>query len=250
MCIDAGVNEANQCVSAIDLGTCDEFAVMAGFAALCVGLNDCDIPVGKLGAGTAITGQFTGDVLSISSDWNAAGCAKDGLAAFTAGKAMTKGVNLATQMGGKIFTPGTYTHASAISIGGLNPIVTLDGEGDDNAIFIFIAGSTMTTAPLSQIVFQNGAKAENVFWVIGTALVVGNGSIMVGTFLAGSSATIGENGKIWGRVIAQDSIVCNSCIGVELPSTSSNGCGCIPTDSAPCAYCCPADPWISSIRRF
>ena len=121
------------------------------------------------------------------------------------------------------FFPGTcYTHASAISIGGLNPIVTLDGGGDENAAFIFIAGSTVTTSPLSQIGLQNGAKAKNFFWVIGTTLAVDNGSIMVVTFLVGTMVvTIGENRKIWGQVIAQTTVACYGCIGVEIPIATS-----------------------------
>jgi len=242
MCIDDGVNEANQCISAIDLGACDEFAVMAGSAATCAGASNCDIPIGKLGAGTAITGNFAGDILAIDSNWNAAGCARDGLAALNAGKARAAGVNMIAEMGGMTFTPGTYTHGSAINIALANPIVTLDGEGDENAVFIFIAGSTLTTCAFSQIVLQNGANAENVFWVLGTSLTMGADSIMVGTFLAGSAVTIGTNGKIWGRVIAQTGVTCTGCIGVEIPSATTNGCGCIPTDAAPCAYCCPKDP--------
>ena len=194
---------------------------MAGTSASCTGSFDCEIPVGKFGAGTAITGQFAGDIMSADSNWNAGDCAKDGLAAFTAGKALAAGVNLAPELGGLTFLPGTYYHATAISIGVLNPIVTLDAGGNENAVFIFIAGSTMATSPLSQIVLQNGAKAENVFWVIGTTLVVGNGSIMVGTFLVGTTVTIGENAKIWGRVIAQTTVACNGCIGVEIPTSTS-----------------------------
>ena len=210
---------------------------MAGSSASCTGSYDCDIPVGKLGAGTAITGNFAGDILAIDSNWDAAGCAKDGLAALTAGKAMAAGVNLATVLDGLTFTPGTYTHASAIFIGFSNPTtVTLDGEADENAVFIFIAGTTLTTGIGNQIVLKNGAKAENVFWVIGTALTVGDGSIMFGTFLVGSAVTIGTNAKIWGRIIAQTAITCNGCLGVEIPSVSLNGCGCIPTNAAPCAY--------------
>jgi len=224
MCIDDGVNDANQCASAIDLGACNEFAVMAGSAASCAGSFDCDIPVGKLGAGTAITGKFAGDILSMSSDWNAAGCAKDGLAALNAGKSMAAEINMDAEIGGTMFTPGTYTHGSAINIGLVNPIVTLDGEGDENAVFIFIAGSSLTTCASSQIVLQNGAKAENVFWVLGTSLIMGANSIMTGTFLAGSAVTIGENGKIWGRVIAQTAVTCTGCIGVEIPRATSNGC--------------------------
>ena len=196
---------------------------MAGTTASCSGSSECMSPVGKFGAGTTITGNFYAD-LSTSSDWSAADCSKDGLAAFAAGKGMTTGVNLATEMGGITFSPGTYTHASAISIGGANPIVTLDGGGDENAVFIFIAGSTMATSPLSQVVLLNGASAENVFWVVGTTLAVGKGSIIFGTFLVATTVAMGENSKIWGRVIAQTTMACHGCIGVEIPMITSTEC--------------------------
>ena len=137
---------------------------------------------------------------------------------------MTTGVNLATEMGGITFSPGTYTQAAAISIGGVNPIVTLDGGGDENAVFIFIAGSTMTTSPLSQVVLINGATAENVFWVVGSTLAVGKGSIIFGTFLVATTVAMGENSKIWGRVIAQTTMACHGCIGVEIPKITSTEC--------------------------
>jgi len=197
---------------------------MAGTTASCFGSSECMFPVGKFGVGTTIMGNFHGNLWSTSSDWNANDCAKDGLTAFIAGKGMSKGVNLVSEIGGITFSPGTYTHASAISIGGANPIVTLDGGGDENAVFIFIAGSSLTTSSFSQVVLINGATAENVFWVVGTALVVGVESTMVGTFLAGSAVVIKENGKIWGRVIAQTTVVCHSCVGVEIPKITSPDC--------------------------
>ena len=197
---------------------------MAGTTASCFGSSECMFPVGKFGVGTTIMGNFYANLWSTSSDWNANDCAKDGLTAFIAGKGMTTGVNLVSEIGGMKFSPGTYTHASAISIGGANPIVTLDGGGDENAVFIFIAGSSLTTSSFSQVVLINGATAENVFWVVGSTLAVGKGSIIFGTFLVATTVAMGENSKIWGRVIAQTTMACNGCIGVEIPMITSTEC--------------------------
>ena len=80
-------------------------------------------------------------------------------------------------------------------------MVYLDAEGDSTAKFVFQAGSTLTTCAGSNIELLGNAKAENVFWVLGTALTMGADSIMVGTVLAGSAITIGTNGKILGRAM-------------------------------------------------
>jgi hypothetical protein len=196
-------------VDAISLGACEGFAIMAGSTATCAGSFDCDIIGGKLGVspGTSYTGNFVGDIVSTP---DSAGCATDGLAALAAGIGRGGTVNMAAEMGGLTFTPGVHTHGSAINIALANPEVYLDAEGNPNAVFIFVAGSTLTTCAHSKIVLLNNAKAENVFWVLGTALTLGNDSIFMGTVLAGSAITINTNGKICGRAIAQTAVTCET----------------------------------------
>ena len=81
--------------------------------------------------------------------------------------------------GGLTFGPGVYTQAAALNITLTGPIVTLDAGGDANAVFIFNAGSTLTTCANSQIVLANGARAENIYWVLGTALTMGTNSLIL-----------------------------------------------------------------------
>jgi hypothetical protein len=57
--------------------------------------------------------------------------------------------------------------------------------------------------------------AENVFWVLGTALTMGADSILLGNVLAGSAITIGTNGKIMGRAIAQTAVTCETACYIE-----------------------------------
>jgi hypothetical protein len=127
---------------------------------------------------------------------------------------MTSGKTLLAEMGGMTFTPGTYTFGSSINIVATSPTVFLDaGDLGADAVFIFNAGTTLTTSADSEIVLLNDASKENVFWVLGSALTMGADSILVGNVLAGSAITIGTNGIIVGRAIAQTAVTCETaCI--------------------------------------
>jgi hypothetical protein len=204
----------------IDLGACEDFAVMAGAAATCAGAANCDIIGGYIGVspGTSITGNFQADILAPNADSKVL-CATDGLAAWNAGTAILNANTMLAEMGGLTFTPGVYAH-EVINIALANPKVYLDAQGDPNAIFIFNVGTTLTTCANSETVLVNGARKENVFWVLGTALTMGADSILVGNVLAGSAITIGTNGKILGRAIAQTAVTCETHCTVDSTATS------------------------------
>ena len=209
----------SQFASGIDVGACDTFAVMAGTQAACNGASTCPI-FGDIGVspGTSITGDFG----VFPAD--AAFCAADGLKALNDGFA--KGGEFgnplaASEMGGLTFYPGVYTHATAIEIKLANPIVYLDARGDPNAVFIFVAGSTLTTCANSKIVLQGGTKPENVYWALGTALTLGAESVLEGTVLAGTAITIGTHGSIHGRAIAQTAVTCETACTVGFPLVPS-----------------------------
>jgi hypothetical protein len=207
-----GTNLRHLQVQPIDLGTCEDFAVMASSTATCYGSFDCDIIGGYLGvspAGTSVTGNFDG-VIALTEDSD--GCAADGLAAWTAGRAMT-GTTMLAEMGDKTYTPGVYTHGSSINIAAGK--VYLDAQGNSDAVFVFNVGTTLTTCAGSEIVLLNGAKRDNVFWVLGTALTMGADSILIGNVLAGTDITIGTNGSIMGRAIAQSMLACETHCTIE-----------------------------------
>ena len=165
---------------------------MAGSAATCAG-SFCDILGGYLAVspGTSITGNFACDIAPTA---DGADCAKDGLAAWQAGTAMSADYTMLAEIGGLTFTPGVYIHGSSINFA-LNTTLTqleayLDAEGDPDAMFIFQVGSTLTTSAGSKIVLLNGAQPKNIFWIMGTALTMGADSTLVGNVLAGSSITM------------------------------------------------------------
>jgi hypothetical protein len=210
-------------MDAIELGSCNEFALMAGSTATCAGAPDCNIKGGRLGVspGTNVTGNFhiTGAPFDFYSPAN---CAEDGLSAWADGSSRTWGNTIRAEIGGVTFSPGIYSYGEGINIAlNNNPTVILDAEGNPDAVFIFNAGTTLTTCAGSLIVLEGGAKVENVFWVLGTALTMGADSTLVGTVLAGSAITIGTNGKIVGRAIAQTAVTCETACTVDSTQLNS-----------------------------
>jgi hypothetical protein len=122
------------------------------------------------------------------------------------------GTDIPMEIGGLTLTPGVYTHYSPIYIlSSSKPWVILDAQGNEDAVFIFVARSKLSTANESKIVLVNGAKAENVFWIIGTLANIGSHSTFAGNMLAGTAITIGLGGMIVGRVIAGTAVTCSSC---------------------------------------
>jgi hypothetical protein len=104
------------------------------------------------------------------------------------------------------FVPGVYTSGSTIVIAG---DVTLDGNGDANAVFVFQAGSSITAIPgapspaaHARILLTNGAKASNVFWQAGASATIGNYADWNGNVLAGADITMQTLATSCGRMFA------------------------------------------------
>jgi LPXTG-site transpeptidase (sortase) family protein len=126
--------------------------------------------------------------------------------------------------------PGVYKSDSSI---GLTGTVVLDGGGDPNAVFIFQAGSTLTTASNSKVVLINGAQPCNVFWQVGSSATLGTGSTFFGTIMALTSITDNGGSTIDGRFLARNGAVtlnnttiarsiCQAAITTTLSSNSIN----------------------------
>lgn len=109
--------------------------------------------------------------------------------------------------GNATLAPGVYISATNSSIG-ITGTLTLDGKGNTNAMFVFQAPSTLTTAagasgaPGSTIVLINGAKASNVFWQVGSSATIGTYALFEGNILANTSITMGTSSSSCGRLLA------------------------------------------------
>ena len=213
-------NKYNCAAQTINLGECVEFAVMAGAAETCAGAPACNVVNGYIGIspGTSITGNWHTDSRHAGKQVNSAksnACARNGLAALKQGASLSGKTLASGVLAGKTFTRGVYKYMGALTIP--SGKVYLDARGNGNAKFVFYATTTLTTAAGTQIVLKNGAKAANVYWILGTAATLGANSVLRGTVLAGSAITIGTGAKIYGRAIAQTAVTCETACTVTKP---------------------------------
>jgi hypothetical protein len=106
--------------------------------------------------------------------------------------------NLANQT----LTPGTYTAASgSFMMQGGN--LTLDGQGNANAVWVFQMATTLTVggpgaAAPESVILTNGAQAKNVYWQVGSAATInaGGGGTMVGTIISFAGAAFSTVGNV------------------------------------------------------
>ena len=103
-------------------------------------------------------------------------------------------------LGGLTLAPGVFHFATSASLAGS---LTLDAGGDPDAVFIFQAGSTLTTLPNAQVSLINSAQAQNVFWQVGSSATLGGGTQFMGTIMAQASITVNEGTSIQGRALAR-----------------------------------------------
>ncbi len=155
----------------------------------------------------------------------------DALAAYNALVAMPGGPDPgAGNLANKTLAPGVYTAAAgSFMIQGGN--LTLDAQGNANAVWVFQMATSLTVggpgaAFPSSIVLANGAQAKNVFWQVGSAATINaaGGGTMVGTVISQSGAAISTAGNaavvtINGRVLSLGASVTmvNTVINVPAP---------------------------------
>lgn len=134
----------------------------------------------------------------------------------------------AGQLGGLVLPPAIYEAAGGtFMITGSD--LTLDGQGNSNAIWIFQTASSLTVggpgAPRS-IILVNGAQAKNVFWYVGSAATINGagGGTMVGTIIASAGVTFSTPGNaavttLNGRALSLNAAVTmvNTVINVPAP---------------------------------
>ena len=184
----------------IELGTAADFGALAGAAISGTGNVDGDVGSGTGAIAPAITSTGiiypTGDAVVMTA-------LDDFAAAFNDGKNRPHDVLLsaaAFELGGSTLTAGVYKIGAAATLA--SPI-TLDAEGDPDAVFIIqIVGAFGTTAATGNVLLANGAQSRNVFWIVEGAVSMGAGSHMEGTILGGAAIAFGANTTMNGRAMA------------------------------------------------
>ncbi|MDP9249225.1 MAG: ice-binding family protein, partial [bacterium] len=247
----AGLVRATLAPGTVDLGTADNFAVLAG-SAITDSAVDAGIDIiGDVGlhptGGASITGLTCAQITGTLYDNNAGyagggGClitdlggvatlqpAKDDLvAAYTFAAAQIALPDVPTELGGTTKSPGVYhSAAGTFAITG-GTTLTLDGGGDPDAVFIFKADTTLdTTGAGNSVLLTNGAQACNVFWQVGTSATLDTTTTFVGTIMARASITDAGGSTVVGRLLADADD--NTAGAVTLSDTTVTVPSCAPS---------------------
>ncbi|HEV7663920.1 MAG TPA: ice-binding family protein [Chloroflexota bacterium] len=213
--------------TAPSLGTASTFVVLGGSTVTNTGSTVINANLG-VSPGTAVTGFSPGVVSggTIHSADLLAGLAQaDITAAYTSlvGQTCPGGNDLSGQnLGGKTLPAGVYCFSSSAQLTGA---LTLDAQGNANAVFIFKIGSTLTTATNASVVPINGASPSNVFWQVGSSATLGTSTAFVGNILALTSITLNTGTVLSGRALARNGAVTldTNTVGlVSLPAAPSS----------------------------
>ena len=189
------------------LGTATSFGVLAGSTATNIGPT---MIVGDLGVnpGDEITGFPPGVVIdgtTHAGDAVAMQAQLDVTAAYNNLAGQACDADLTSQdLAGLTLTPGVYCFTTSAQLSGA---LTLDGQGDPSAVFVFKIGSTLTTASSASVLTINGAAGCNVFWQVGSSATLGTNTAFVGNLLALASVTLNTSASLFGRALAQTGAV-------------------------------------------
>lgn len=223
--------------TAPNLGTAESYAVLAGSEVTNSGNTVIYGDVG-VSPGTLISGFPPGIINGTqhAGDAAAALAQSDLGVAYGAAEAQAPTGGVAGDIGGTTKTPGVYNSTSTLAVTGT---LTLDAQGDPNAVFIFQVASSLTINNSATIALINGAQPCNVFWQVGITATLGTSVSFEGTIMALTSITVEANSRIRGRALARnaevtlidDVIVRPSCIigpsGPAGPSGPSGPAGAV-----------------------
>ncbi|MFN0316616.1 MAG: ice-binding family protein [Burkholderiales bacterium] len=199
--------------------------------------------VGNVGVwpGTSITGFNSSPGVAVSDTQVTGGLVHEttALAQSAQGQLTTARNNLASlgvgtlqilaDLAGLTLFPGVYTVPAGTT--NLSGVLTLDGQGNANAAWIFQMPSTLITSPNSVVNLINTGSGAGVYWNVGSSATIDGNTKFLGNILALTSITMNTfSTDLCGRALADNGAVSldqnslsGSCTGILSGSNGLSG---------------------------
>ncbi|HUD11434.1 MAG TPA: ice-binding family protein [Candidatus Saccharimonadia bacterium] len=158
-----------------------------------------------LGVTLPANSLITRDYFNVSTAFAPSGAGSvssqaDALAAYNSFAALP-GVPISATLDSQVLTPGVYSSGACALAGSGAASLTFSGAGR----YVINCSSTLVTGSggTPTINLVNGATANNIFWVLGTAATLNSGhtGVFYGNVLAGTAITVTSGGTINGSLI-------------------------------------------------
>ncbi|MDQ3050370.1 MAG: ice-binding family protein [Bacteroidota bacterium] len=202
-----------------DLGTAANFVLFSSNGAVSnSGISHLTGHVGTNNGSSTAFGNVNGQMHD--GDGVSAQCATDLLIAYNQLNSTVPTFFPAPLLGnGQVLIPGVYAISGAATI---NLNLTLNAQGNANAVFIFKIQGPLSTNANAKIRLSNGAKACNVFWKVEGLVSMASGTTMRGTVIANNAAINMNSGDtLEGRALSTTGAVTVDGIMAYTPI----GCG-------------------------
>lgn len=215
---------ANSQAFAPDLGSASGFALLAGTAVTCTNSTvDGDVGVwpgtavtqvicpvaGTVHAGDSVAEQAYLDFVDAYNDLRDDPPACDD--------------TLTGTLAGEVLLPGVYCVDAVAKTG----LLTLDAQGDANAVWIFLvsdgAGTGALTGTNFNVVMINGGQPCNVYWWVEAAATLTTSNFL-GTILAGAGITV-TGGTFDGHALAKAAVTLTTGAAVSVCQATGHGNG-------------------------
>lgn len=196
---------ARAATATVDLATAASYSVLGGQSVTNTGPSTLAADLG-VSPGTAITGFPPGVVGGAvhAADAAASQAQSDLTIAYNDAAGRSSSAAVAGDLVGRRLLPGVYRSTSTLALTGT---VTLDAQGDPDAVFIFQVASALTTFSASQVRTVNGTDPCHVFWQIGSSATLGTSSTFAGTLMALTSISVQTGAVVHGRALARNGSV-------------------------------------------
>lgn len=216
-------NPTEECPESVNLKTAGNFGILAGSAITNVGLsviNNLDVGISP-GFRSSITG-FPPGIIVNGAIYASDDIAPPGSIATQAQQDLTEAylfaesatapapVVITGDLGGRTLVPGIYTSESSMLLQSGDLILDASQSPcGEESVWIFQVGSALTTVGGGggNVILTGGARADHVFWQVGSSATIGSGTSFKGNLLTLTSITLGVGSTLEGRALARNGAV-------------------------------------------